>query len=80
MVDDPGLDEFVGFERSLTPIYVLLNAIDRLERILQPFALAPQSGLASSSKRSLTLGFSPRAETTSTDTPRSAFRSAVSCA
>ena len=23
MVNDPGLDEFVGFERRLTPIYVL---------------------------------------------------------
>jgi hypothetical protein len=78
MVDDPGLNQLVALKSCPPPTDVLLNAVDRLDRVLQPFSLSPQSGLASRSSRSRTLGLRPREDTTSTETPSRAFNSSTS--
>jgi len=80
VVDYPSLNQLVALESCPPSSRVLLNAVDRLERILQPFALSSQRGLASRSRRSLTLGLRPREDTTSTDTPSRAFNSSTSWA
>lgn len=78
MVNDPGLNQLVADERRPPSSRVLLNAVDRLERILEPFSLSPQSALASRRSRSRTLGLRPREDTTSTETPSKAFNSSTS--
>ncbi len=78
VVNYPGLNQLVALESGSPPRRVLLNAVDRFERILQPFSLSSQRGLASRSSRSRTFGLRPREETTSTETPSRAFNSSTS--
>ena len=78
MVDDPCLNQLVRIKGGSTARYVFLDALDSFDRIFQPVLLSPQSGLASTRSRSLTLGFRPRDETTSTGTPSRALRSSTS--
>lgn len=77
MVDDPCLNQLVRIKRRSTPRHVFLDALDGFDRILQPIALSPQSGLASTRSRCLTLGLRPRDETTSTETPSRALSSST---
>jgi len=78
VVNYPSLNQLVALKGCPPSIRVLLNAVDRLECILQPFSLSSQSGLASRSNRSRTLGLRPREDTTSTGTPSRAFNSSTS--
>lgn len=78
MVDDPCLNQLVRVKSGSTPRHVFLDALDGFDRILQPVPFSPQSGLASTKSRSLTLGLRPRDETTSTETPSRALRSSTS--
>ena len=80
VVNYPGLNQLVALKGCSPSGCVLLNAVDRLERIIQPFSLSSQRGLASRSSRSRTLGLRPREDTTSTETPSRAFNSSTSWA
>ena len=77
MVDDPSLNQLVSLERGSTPRHVFLDALDGFDRILQPVPFSPQRGLASTRRRSLTLGLRPRDETTSTEIPSRASSSST---
>lgn len=77
MVNDPSLNQLVRIEGGSSPRDVLLDALDGFDRILEPLPFSPQSGLASTRRRSLTFGLSPREETTSTETPSRASSSST---